>query len=223
MERKTIIPVTISGFTEYIRIAYDTTQKNLNVYQINSADFAKITPLYTAFITQEALCANPATATKGNRDARNAAWKELEKQWRLFLNKEIRLNDNISIADKEIFGIFPRDTTPTAAGVPKETGIVTATPKGYCEYDVVVENAATGKKKHPADATGSNLYSAVAEVGQPAPARETFRFEGFSSNCHHEVRFPEAYAAKQAYLFARYTNPHGQEGPEGAIATFIIA
>jgi hypothetical protein len=223
MDRKTIIPRTLSGFTEYIRVVYDAAQKNVSVYQISTVELAKITPLYTNFLNLEALCANPATATKGNRDARNAARKQLETQWRLFLNKEIRLNDNVSIADKEIFGIFPHDTTSTTAGVPTETGVLTATQKGFCEYNVVVENAITGKKKHPAGATGSNLYSAVAEVGQPAPARGTFHFEGFSSNCRHEVRFPEEYAAKQAYLFARYTNPHGQEGPEGAIATFIIA
>ncbi|MDR1381507.1 MAG: hypothetical protein LBJ47_08530 [Tannerella sp.] len=222
MSRKTIIPQTISGFVEYIRNAYDVTMKNINIYKIDAVEFAKITPLYTAFINLEALCANPATATKGNRDARNAAWKALEKQWRIFLNKTIRLNDNISVADREIYGIFPHDSTPTAAGIPAECCEITVSRKGYCEYDVIVENGTTGKKKRPDNAAGNNLYSAVVELGQPAPPRETFRFEGFSSTCHHEVRFGEKYLAKQACLFARYTNPHGKEGPEGPVMSFII-
>jgi hypothetical protein len=200
-----------------MRNAYKVTQTNLDLYKINEIEFAKIMPLYTAYDALELLCANPATATRGNRDARNAAWKTLEKQWRIFLNKEVRLNDNISIADKEIYGIFPHDDIPTTAGVPKERGVLTVVREGYCEYDVLVENEATGKKKRPDDATGSNLYSAVVEPGEPTPHRDAFRYDGFSSTCHHKKRFPEEYFAKQAYLFARYTNAHGEEGPDGPV------
>jgi hypothetical protein len=222
MEGKTVIPRTVSGFAEYIRNVYDVTQKNINVYKINSTEFAKITPLYTTYDNLEKLCANPATATKGNRDARNIAWVALEKQWRLFLNKEVRLNDSISIADKEIYGIFPHDETPTTAGVPTERGELTVVREGYCEYDVIVENETTGKKKRPGNATGSNLYSTVVEPGEPVPHRDTFRFDGFSSKCHHKKRFTENQFTKQAYLFARYTNSHGEEGPDGPITIIQI-
>ena len=80
MVRKTIIPHTITGFAEYIRNAYEETEKNMDVYKINVAEFAKITPLYTVYNNLEMLCANPDTATRGNRDARNEAWDALEKQ-----------------------------------------------------------------------------------------------------------------------------------------------
>ncbi|MDR1408481.1 MAG: hypothetical protein LBJ23_10640, partial [Tannerella sp.] len=70
--------------------------------------------------------------------------------------------------------------------------------------------------------TGSNLYSAVVEPGQPAPHRDEFRYEGFSSTCHHKVHFPEDYYLKQVYLFARYSNQHGQEGDDGPVSSIII-
>ena len=222
MRDKTVIPRKIGEFAEYIRNAYDVTQKNASAYRIDTVEFAKITPLYTTYNNLELLCANPATATKGNRDARNLAWKALEKQWRIFLNKTIRLNDYISIADKEIYGIFPHDDTPTKVTAPKERCELTILREGYCKYDIIVENETIGKKKRPDDATGSNLYSAVVEPGEPAPHRDTFHFDGFSSDCHHKKHFSEDHFGKQAYLFARYSNAHGQEGPDSVIATIQL-
>jgi hypothetical protein len=222
MKDKTVIPNTISGFTEYIKTAYDAAVQNEKVYGINPNELAKTTPLYNDFIKQEALCANPVTASKPNRDARNIAWDTLEKQWRVFLNKEIRLNDNISVADKEIFGILPHDEKRTHVLPPKSTGILTITRVGECRFDMVVEDSVTGKKKRPDDATGSNVYSAIVEPGQPVPHKDTFHFEGFSSTSHHTVAFSDEHIAKRAYLFARYSNAHGQEGPEGPVSTIII-
>jgi hypothetical protein len=160
--------------------------------------------------------------TRANRDARNAAWKALEKQWRVFLNKEVRLNDSVSIADREIYGILPHDDKPTKPAVPKERGKLTVRHEGYCEYDIIVEIESTGKRKRPDDAVGSNLYSAVVEQGEPAPPRDEFRFDGFSPKCRHKKCFSENHFARQAYFFVRYSNSRGQEGPDGPIATIRI-
>ena len=222
MEGKIVIPVTISGFTEFIKIAYDTAEEHLSDYGIDPVEFAKVTPLFNEFTSLEALCANAATATKANRDARNQARQTLTVQWRNFLNKEIRLNDVMSVAEKEVFGIVPRDDTRTSPSTPKETGKVTATRTGAFHYDLVVEETVTGKKKRPADSTGSNLYVAISDVNDPAPHRSTFRYEGFSSNCHHTVIFAEDDLAKRAWAYARYSNQHGQEGPEGPLTSFVI-
>jgi hypothetical protein len=222
MSVKTVIPRSITKFTEYIRIACERAEKNAGVYGIDPAELAKIKLLHDAYVVLEALCADPETATKAHRDARNIARQSLEKYWRIFLNREIRYNDAVSIADKEIFGILPHDETPTPAAAPKETGMVAAVRVGYCAFDAVVEESATGRKKRPVDAAGSNLYSAVVEPGEPAPHRNTFRFEGFSSTCHHKLHFSEAYFLKQIYLFARYTSRHGQEGTDGPLASVIV-
>jgi hypothetical protein len=223
MARKTIIPRTVSGFTDYIKLGYGTAEKYMTVYGIDPNELAKVKPLFDTFVSLESLCANPATATKGNRDARNIAWTALEKQWRVFLNKEIRLNDQISIADREIFGILPHDSIRTPSAVPKNMGTVTVMRTGEGQFDLIVEEASTGKKKRPADASGSNLYAAVTEVGDPAPYRNTFRFKGFSSKPRHTMIFTDEYIAKRVWVYVRYTNRHGQEGPEGPLTSFIVS
>jgi hypothetical protein len=103
-----------------------------------------------------------------------------------------------------------------------ESAVLSVQRTGFCEFDAIVEDSLTGKKKRPADAAGSNIYSAVVEVGQPAPPRDTFRFGGFSPNCHHPVRFAEEHVGQQGWLFARYTNSQGTEGPDGPVAPVII-
>ncbi|MDR2040852.1 MAG: hypothetical protein LBP98_00855 [Tannerella sp.] len=223
MEGKIVIPLSISGFTEFIKLAYGTAEQHLTDYSIDSAEFAKVTPLFNEFTHLEGVCSDPLTASKINRAARNAAREKLETQWRAFLNKEIRLNEAISTTDKAVFGIVPRDETPTRAEAPKEMGQVTAVRTGECQYDIIVEEVVTGKKKRPDDATGSNLYSVVAEREAPAPLRSEFHYEGFSSTCHHKVVFAEKDLARRAWVFSRYSNQHGQEGPNGPLLSFIIS
>ncbi|MDR0757745.1 MAG: hypothetical protein LBF85_07865 [Tannerella sp.] len=222
MKRKTDIPRSMTSFTDYMSIAYNTAEENITVYGINPDELAKIKPLFDEFMVQESLCVNPYTATKSNRDARFVARAKLEKQWRVFLNREIRLNDAISIAEKEIFGIFPHDSARTPVSSPKSTGKVNVVRTGACQFDVIVGDTATGKRKRPADAAGSNLYLAVTEVNEPEPHRESYRFAGFSSRCRHTVVFSSAHFVKRAWLYVRYTSRRGQEGPEGPVASFIV-
>ncbi|MDR1381802.1 MAG: hypothetical protein LBJ47_10050 [Tannerella sp.] len=223
MKDKTIIPKSIAGFTEYIRMAYDAARVNMIAFNINAAEFAKITPLYDSFIRAEALCAYRATATAGSRVARKTAWRALEKHWRVFLNREVRINEAISTGDRLIFGLLPHDGIRTRAGVPSSVGRLVATRMSRCLFDVVVNEETVGRRKRPEHAAGSNLYSAVVDVRQPAPPMDTFHYEGFSSVCRHRVNFPEEYYAKQAYLFARYVNGHGEEGPAGPLMMILVS
>ena len=223
MQNKTIIPRSVSRFAEYMKLAYEAAETHLSAYGIPPAELAKITPLYRRFARLELLCASPATATGANRDARNRAKNELEKQWRVFLNREIRYNEAISVAEKEIFGLLPHDRVRSPAERPKETGMLLVVRKGYCRYECAVADAATGRKKRPRGTAGSSLYVCVVEAREPAPLPGAFRFEGFSSACRHTVQFSEDRLAKRAFLFVRYTNSRGQEGPDGPLTTFIVS
>ncbi|MDR1676590.1 MAG: hypothetical protein LBR86_09010 [Tannerella sp.] len=223
MEGKIVIPATISGFLGFIKFAYATAEQHMTAYGIDPAELAKVKPLLDEFIRLDAVCADPTTASQINREARKKAQRALNTQWRAFLNKEIRLNDAISLTEKAVFGIVPRDDIRTPAEPPKETGKVTVTRKGERAFDAVVEETVTGKKKRPDDATGSNVYSAVTEVNDPAPPRNTFRHEGFSSTSHHKLLFAYEQLGKRAWVYALYSNQHGQEGEEGPLTSFIIS
>jgi hypothetical protein len=216
------IPTTIKGFTEYIKIAYAKASANLNVYGISGSKFALITPLYNDYIAKEAIAANPDTATKGAREARDEAHVKLEKSWRQFLNESIRFNTQVSTSDKEVFGITPRDTTRTPVGVPDVVPALSIKRVGARRYEVEILDGGTGKKKKPEYAAGSYLYVAVTEPGQEPKHESEYRRMEFSSNCLHVLEFSLGELAKQANIYARYSNAHGKEGPESATETVII-
>ncbi|MDR2116935.1 MAG: hypothetical protein LBP87_11210, partial [Planctomycetaceae bacterium] len=92
-----IFPRTITGFTEYIKIAYAKAQNNLPQYGISPDKLMAITPLYNTYVQTEEIAANPDTATTGARNARNDARKVLEPAWRKFLNENIRYNSAVPV------------------------------------------------------------------------------------------------------------------------------
>jgi hypothetical protein len=60
-------------------------------------------------------------------------------------------------------------------------------------------------------------------VGQEPQHEDEYRKLDFSSTCHHVVEFPIEQLAKQANIYARYSNAHGKEGPKGPVETVIIS
>jgi hypothetical protein len=215
-------PTTIAGFTEYIKNAYTLAQTKLPVYGIGPEKLLVVTPFYNTFIEKEAIASNPATATAGARRARDEARDALEPAWRGFLNENIRYNSLVPAEDLEVFGIKKRDTTPTKVGIPDSVPALAIKQVGVRRYEVDVLDSATGKKKKPQYATGSYIYLAITDPGV-APAHENdYRKLDFASNCHHVLEFPLEQLAKQANVYARYSNSHGKEGPEGNAETIII-
>jgi hypothetical protein len=216
------IPQSIKGFTEYIKICYQKVSVNLSAYGIPPAKFAIITPLYNDYIAKEVLAANPDTATKGNRKARNEAHNRLEKAWRQFMNECIRFNTSIGTADKAVFGISPRDGTRTPALPPTETGSVNVKRIGAFEYEATVINEKTSKRKLPEHAAGSFIYLAISGPGVLPETIDAYRKMDFSSGSRHKLRFSPSELGKQANIYVRYANRNGKEGPAGPVETFLI-
>jgi hypothetical protein len=218
-----LFPTTITGFTEYMKVAYAKAQNSLPQYGISPDKLNVITPLYNDYMHAEAVTANPETATVGARRARNDVRKMLEPAWRKFINECIRYNSLVPIADLEVFGVKKRDTTRTPAGIPDKIPVVFAKSVGARRLEVKVLNSETGKKKKPQYATGSYIYLAVTEVGVKPQHESEYHKLDFSSTCHHVVEFPNEQLAKQANIYARYANSHGKEGPSGPVETTIIS
>ncbi|MDR2774211.1 MAG: hypothetical protein LBC19_05625 [Tannerella sp.] len=218
-----LFPTTIAGFTEYIKIAYAKAQINLQIYGIAETKLMPVAPLYDAYIQAELIAANPETATTGARRTRDEASAALKKEWRKFLNENIRYNTAVPAADLEVFGIRERDTTRTPAGIPDKVPALAIRQVGARRYEIEVLDSATGKKKKPQYATGSYIYLAVTEVGETPKHESEYRKLDFSSTCHHVVEFPLEQLAKQANIYARYSNSHGKEGPESITEATVIA
>ncbi|MDR1455318.1 MAG: hypothetical protein LBJ01_06680 [Tannerella sp.] len=217
-----VFPLTIEGFTTYIKTAYAKAQANLQLYMISPEKLVPVTPLYTDYIAKEALAANPETATQGNRLARDAAGDLLKTAWRHFLNESIRYNTSVPTADLLVFGIRPPDGIRTPAQVPEETGIVDVKRRGAFDYEATVLDEKTLKRKLPPHATGSYLYLFISKGGVLPERLDEYRKLDFSSNARHSVQFSPADVGKLASLYARYSNRHGKEGPAGPVISFLI-
>jgi hypothetical protein len=218
----TEIPRSIPQFTGYIKVAFKKAQNNAVVYGIDPAKVEAIEPTYNRFIAAEALASDPDTATTGHRRERDTAQKELELMWRGFLNANIRYNASVPEADLEVFGIKRGDGTRTPAGVPGAIPMVTLTRVGALRFEVHVLDSATGKIKNPLHANGSYLYVAVTDIDKEPEYEHEFRKRDFASDNKHVLEFAREQKGKQANVYARYSNAHGKEGPEGATETVVI-
>jgi hypothetical protein len=69
------------------------------------------------------------------------------------MNECIRFNTSVSTADKAVFGLSPRDGIRTPAQAPTETGSVNVKRLGAFEYEAVVIDEKTSKRKLPENAT----------------------------------------------------------------------
>jgi hypothetical protein len=216
------IPSGIAAFTEYIKNAFAFLLTKMGFYGIPPEKVAPVQTAYDRFVAAEAVASNPETATTGNRRERDAARGVLEPLWRHFMNENIRYNPLVSEADMEVFGIKRGDGTRTPAGVPVAVPLVSLTRMGAFQFEVRVFDAATGKPKNPEHATGSYLYVAVTEIDHEPEHEEDFHKKDFSSNNRHFITFPREQLGKQLHVFARYSNAHGKEGPEGPTEVAVI-
>jgi hypothetical protein len=219
----TDIPKGNSQFTDYINVAFKKAQDNAVVYDIDPAKVTAIEPAYNRFITAEAMASNPDTATTGHRRERDEAKKDLESMWRGFLNANIRYNDKVPAADLEVFGIKRSDDTRTPAGVPDAIPMVTLNRVGAFRFEAHVLNSTTGKIKNPLHSTGSYLYVAITDMDKEPEREDDFRKRDFASDNKHVLTFTREQKGKQANVYARYSNQHGKEGPEGATETVVIS
>ena len=220
--KKTVIPRGIAKFTEYMTNAYNKLMGNYADYGIGADKLAPVTDAYDTYMAAEALASNPDTATSAHRHVRDTAHKELEALWRAFLNENIRYNPLVSEADLEVFGITKGDGKRTPAGVPDAIGLVNIKRAGAFRFEATVLDAATGKARNPLHATGSYLYVAVTELGKEPEHAGEFHKRDFSSNHHHVLEFPREQVGREAHVYARYSNAHGKEGPEGPTERVVI-
>jgi hypothetical protein len=217
-----MIPAGNAAFTEYADNCYDKLSVKLDDYGIPVAETDELHEAYDVFVVAEKKASNPDTATTGARRERDTAREKLTGLWRPFVNRFIRYNPLVPEADLEVFGIKKRDTTYTTAGIPDGIGVATSRRVGTCRFEVSVLDQTTGKKKHPQYATGSNLYVAVTEIGVKPTHDDQYQKKGFSSRSLHVIEFPLELVAKQANIYVRYSNRHGQEGPKGPVETLVI-
>jgi hypothetical protein len=211
----------IIDFAEYIEIAYAKAENSLSAYGVSPDKFALIPPLYKAFMQAETAVADPDTATPDARRTRDAARKALMSAWRKFLNKNIRSNPTVSAPDLEMFGITGHDAVRTQPNVPDAVPRLVIRQAGVRKYEIEVINSETGKKKKPRYAAGSVIYLSVTKPDEPQHGNEYHKMD-FAPTCRHMLEFPPEQLAMQACIYARYTNTHGKEGPEGIVATVII-
>jgi hypothetical protein len=129
----------------------------------------------------------------------------------------------VPAADLEVFGIKRPDDVRTPAGVPDAIGLVSLKQVGAFRFEGHVLDSATGKPKNPLHATGSYLYVAITDMDKEPEHEDEFHKRDFASNNKHVLEFHREQKGKQAHVYARYSNQHGKEGPEGPTEVVVIS
>jgi hypothetical protein len=219
---RNFIPAGIAKFTEYIKIAFLKAEVNFMNYGLGPDKLEAVRPAYDRYIAAEEVAANPDTATAGARRERDDAKNALDPLWRGFLNSSIRYNDLVPAADLEVFGIKRPDDVRTPAGIPDAIGLVSLKRVGAFRFEGHVLDSTTGKLKNPLHATGSYLYVAITDMDKEPEHEDEFHKRDFASNNKHVLEFHMEQKGKQAHVYARYSNSHGKEGPEGPTEVVVI-
>jgi hypothetical protein len=196
------------------------------------ADPAKI----TAFGWEQAECAEVAgkitafLTARGDYEADNSTAKRLVKDeakgeavdgMREFANSAVRFNKKMHDDDKLVYGIRPKDATPTAHGAPvSQPGTEVENTRNHYEHLVRAINHERGDHAKPADAYGVH-YAWQAGGEKPATGADLPKSK-FSRKTTHIVQHTEADKGKTAFYSTCYENSKGDTGPWSPVVEAVI-
>jgi hypothetical protein len=196
------------------------------------SDAAKI----TAFAWDQAECAAAAgkidafLTARAAYDSDNSTAKRLAKDeakgeavdaMREFANAAVRFNKKMRDEDKLVYGIHPKDTTPTAHGTPSsQPDTEVENTRNHYEHLIRAINHERGDHSKPADAYGVR-YAWQVGGEKPATGADLPKTK-FSRKTNHVVRHTEADKSKTAFYSTCYENSKGDTGPWSPIEEAVI-
>jgi hypothetical protein len=185
----------------------------------DSAECARVVGKITVFLT--ARTTYETDNSTGNRIAKDEAKGEMVDAMRDFANASIRFNKKMSESDKQVYGIYPADTTPTHHGTPaSQPGTEVENTRNHFEHKVRAINHERGDHTKPADAYGVRY---AWQVGGEKPASgEDLPKSQFSRKTSHVVTHTEADKGMAAYYSTCYENGKGNRGTWSPVVEAII-
>jgi hypothetical protein len=183
------------------------------------AEVTEVLGKITAFLTARA--AYEADDSSAKRLAKDESKEEAVDAMRDFANSSIRFNKRMDDPAKLVFGIHPKDTTPTAHAPPvsQPDTAVENTPNHF-EHKVRAINHEIGNTHKPADAYGVRYAWQVGGT-KPASGADLTKTK-FSRKTTLIVTHTEADKGKTAYYSTCYENGKGDTGPWSPIEEAII-
>ena len=180
---------------------------------------AEVAAKITAFLT--ARTAYETDNSTGNRIAKDEAKGETVDAMREFANSAIRFNKHMHDEDKLVYGIHPKDTTPTSHGAPgSQPGTEAENTRNHYEHLIRAINTERGDHSKPADAYGVR-YAWQAGGEKPASGADLPKSK-FSRKTSHVVQHTEADKSKTAFYSTCYENSKGETGPWSPVVEAVI-
>jgi hypothetical protein len=185
----------------------------------NSGEVTVVLGKINGFLTARA--SYEADNSTAKRLAKDEAKDESIDAMRDFANSSIRFNKNMNDAQKLVFGIHPKDTTPTVHPVPaSQPETVVENTVNHFEHKIRALNRGRNDASKPEDAYGVRY---VWQVGGERPASgENLPKSKFSRKTSVIVTHTEADKAKTAYYATCYENSKGEEGPWSPVEEAVI-
>jgi hypothetical protein len=158
--------------------------------------------------------------TKPKRLTKIIALKALKKAMRKFTNDAIRFNDLMSLEDKLVMGIGPRDENKTAQGDPDRPPTFSVRPRDTCQLALRISAEGSSRVAIPVWAAGAVVLLQVG--GTPPASAEDLPVIRLITRARYVLNFAAGDSGKTAYLSVQWQNSTGEKGPPALIKTLII-
>ncbi len=217
---KLTIPRAIAQFTEYIKNAHDKVSQKIENYKVPPEALKSVTALYSDFIAAAAKASDPEYATKGNRDDRNRLRLELETEWRMFLNANIRFNTRVSVSDMAVIGFTPKmGSSPVP--VPATKPVATVDFSQGQQHTIHFSDGELSGRAKPAGVHGAEIWT---KIGGEMPTDDSeFSFVAVDTASPYVMQFNLSDTGKKAYYRLRWVNSRGETGPWSSVISAVIA
>jgi hypothetical protein len=162
-----------------------------------------------------------ADDSSAKRLAKDEAKGEAIDAMRNFANDAIRFNKKMSDEDKLVYGIHPKDTTPTTHAPPtSQPETVVENTTNHFEHQVRALNRGRNDASKPADAYGVR-YAWQVGGEKPASGADLPKTK-FTRKTSLVVTHTEADKAKTSYYATCYENGKGDTGPWSPVEEAVI-
>jgi hypothetical protein len=216
------IPIGPTGQYDFQRNTLGYAKANAQAWGIPDTKLVRIAGLSTDYELKYALANNKNTQSPAATAARKGAWNLLEPELIDLYDHHLINNDAISIADKEalhIHGISGYSGSPAPA--PISTPVVTLVSEEISVLHVVYsDSAAPGTHYKPANVAFCELNY---KLGEPAPTGVEQCTERYNiARSHEGITFSSDQRGKMIYVYARWVNKNGKQGPwSGPVSALI--
>lgn len=209
---KDFIPQSVQDFNEWQEAMISRIEQNRTLWGLTDENLAPLREQYERWRVFY-----PAYADKDSRSAlivkeKNERLKHYKMALRAFFAEFIAHNSRLTDLDRDILGLSPRDTTPTAPSKPTTQPVCTVDFSIRLQHSIAfVDSATPTVRAKPQGVFGCEIW---AKVGGEEPASiGELTYIATDTKTPYVMTFDLEDAGKTVYYWLRWITRSGEKGP----------